>query len=257
MNDAEKEIFFTGFTLDFETGGLDCRTGACTQIAIHAVRLDTMETMGRYVRYIKPYCRRDLGGAKKKVLRTKREVESGSGELMGYEVEALKYSDISMDMLDRLGEDVVMVAREVIDFVKGYCVSKSRNYKPILMGQNVLFDIGFLQQLMAYGGMTADFDKLFSGYRDFYGNFQPYYLDTILLGRLCFAHDESVTSYKLELLAERLGIELDDAHDADADVTATTGIVAVCANRLRNGGDGSAGEIVVGKSDKTRKHFKI
>ena len=29
-----------------------------------------------------------------------------------------------------------------------------------------------------------------------------------------------MSSYKLEIMAEKFGIELDDAHDADADVTA-------------------------------------
>ena len=43
----EKPII-VAFTLDFETGGLDCQDCACTQIAIHAVRIDTFETIDRY-----------------------------------------------------------------------------------------------------------------------------------------------------------------------------------------------------------------
>ena len=50
----EKPII-VAFTLDFETGGLDCQDCACTQIAIHAVRIDTFETIDRYVKYISPY----------------------------------------------------------------------------------------------------------------------------------------------------------------------------------------------------------
>lgn len=49
----EKPII-VAFTLDFETGGLDCQDCACTQIAIHAVRIDTFETIDRYVKYISP-----------------------------------------------------------------------------------------------------------------------------------------------------------------------------------------------------------
>ena len=45
------------------------------------------------------------------------------------------------------------------------------------------------------------------------------------MGRLAFASDPEVTSYKLELVASKLGVELDDAHDAAADVTATLDIL--------------------------------
>jgi hypothetical protein len=50
---------FTGISLDFETGSLDCTTGAVTQVAMQAVRLDTLETTGRYVEYIAPYVKKE------------------------------------------------------------------------------------------------------------------------------------------------------------------------------------------------------
>ena len=43
------------FVFDFETGGLECQIHAVTQIAVHAIRLDTFETIGRFVKYIHPY----------------------------------------------------------------------------------------------------------------------------------------------------------------------------------------------------------
>lgn len=46
---------YTGIVLDFETGDLDPTTGACTQIALQAIRLDTWEVIDKYVSYIKPY----------------------------------------------------------------------------------------------------------------------------------------------------------------------------------------------------------
>ena len=70
---------------------------------------------------------------------------------------------------------------------------------------------------------------------------------------MALCHKTDVTSYKLEILSERLGIELDDAHDAGADVTATLNIAAVCSARLRQEG----GEAVIHKKEKTRTHFKI
>ena len=48
----------------------------------------------------------------------------------------------------------------------------------------------------------------------------------------------------------------DDAHDADADVTATLNVAIVCSNRLRNS-DGSSTGAGLQKKEKSRTHFKI
>ena len=135
------------FTLDFETGGLDCTDCACTQIALHAVRIDTFETIDRYVKYIYPYNKQeDKGVAKRKVLKSK--FDKDETESMKYEQKALEYSAITMDMLESMGVDIKQVAIEVIEFIKRNTLSKGRNTKPFLIGQNIGFDIGFMQQLM-------------------------------------------------------------------------------------------------------------
>ena len=92
---------FVGIVLDFETGDLDPQNGACTQIAMKAVRLDTWEVIDTYMNYIYPYKHKSdiLGKTRKKVLKNKREIEEEEGQLMKYEEAALTYSDISMDML--------------------------------------------------------------------------------------------------------------------------------------------------------------
>ena len=243
------------FTLDFETGGLKCQDCACTQIAIHAVRIDTFEVIDRYVTYITPYNKKiDKTPGKRKVLRSKYEQQEGVPML--YEDKALTYSAITMDMLERMGKDIVVVAQEVVEFIKKNTLSKGRNMKPFLIGQNIGFDIGFLQQLMEYGGQSAEFAKLMRGTVDFYGNFQPLYVDTIVLGQFALCTQPDMNSYKLEIMAERLGVELDDAHDADADVTATTNVAMVCAKRMRNA-DGGDGVMTIAKKEKSRSHFKI
>lgn len=247
---------YTTIVLDFETGGLDCTRCACTQIAMQAVRLDTFEVLGRYVNYIAPYDKQPLGGVpKRKVLKTRREVEQEStAEPMDYEPVALNYTGITMELLRSQGVALKQVAAEVIDFVRRHTLSKGARYKPVLIGQNIPFDIGFLQQMMAYAGLQKEFAQAFAGTTDFYGNFQPHYLDSIALARLCLAAEPEVSSYKLELVAERLGIELDDAHDADADVTATRQIVVQCSRRLRQNGDTDVSQQ---RTPKTRDHFKI
>lgn len=244
------------FTLDFETGGLDCQDCACTQIALHAVRIDTFETIDRYVKYIYPYSKQvDKGASKRKVLRNK--FEQADTIPMKYEEKALTYSAITMDMLESMGENITQVAADVIAFIKKNTLSKGRNAKPFLIGQNIGFDIGFMQQLMEYGGQMKEFSKLMRGQIDFYGNFQPLYVDTIVLGQFALSHLEGMTSYKLEILADKLGIELDDAHDADADVTATTNVAMVCAQRMRYASGTDDGNMVMTKKEKSRVHFKI
>lgn len=249
---VEKKIY-TGVGLDFETGGLDPVRCACTQIALEAIRLDTLEVFDRYNCYIAPYCKQELGAARRKVLRTKHE-QAQPSERMDYEPRALEYSGITMERLEAQGIDLKEVAENVIRFAQGATLSKGVQCKPVLIGQNIAFDIGFLTQLMSYAGLTKEYEKTFAGKTDFYGNFQPLYLDTILLARLALGADPEIMSYKLELVAERLGIELDDAHDAGADVTATLDIVRVCAARMRN----SEGPTPNGaQKEKTRNHFLI
>lgn len=246
---------FVGIVLDFETGGLDCTTCACTQIALQAVRLDTWQLIDRYARYIVPYNREPLGGApRRKVLRTLREQSLGfESEPMRYETAALDITGITLEQLRREGADLKTVAAEVIAFAVRNTLTKGSQYKPVLIGQNIPFDIGFLQQLMAYAGLTKEFAQAFSGTVDFYGNFQPRYIDTLDLGHMAFARDTSINSYKLELIAERLGVELADAHDADADVTATREVAALYAARL-SCANGAAN---TQQTEKTRTHFKI
>ncbi len=247
---------YVGVALDFETGGLDCTQHACTQIAMQAVRFDTWEVFNQYVCYILPYKKQNLGGPpKRKILRSKYELaQSDNAPLMGYEDVALTYSGITMEMLYKMGVDYKKVASDILEFGKQATLSKGMQTKPLLLGQNVQFDVGFLQQLMNYANLTKEFEKIYAGHKDFYGNFQPHYIDTIDLARFTFAHDPAVTSYKLELIAEHLGVELDDAHDAAADVTATISVASVCSGKLRNN---EGGTVTMIKKEKSRSHFKI
>lgn len=247
---------YTGVVLDFETGGLDCVKHACTQIAMQAVRFDIWEVFNQYISYFLPYKKQELGGGpKRKVLKSKYELEQKeTNPLMEYDNVALTYSGITMDMLYKMGVDFEKIAIEIIEFGRQATLSKGIQTKPILIGQNIQFDIGFLQQLMNYAGTIKEFEKTFAGHKDFYGNFQPHFIDTIDLARFTFANDPKVTSYKLELIAAHLGIDLDDAHDAAADVTATVNIASVCSCRLRNNEEKAINMI---KKDKTRLHFKI
>ena len=130
--------------------------------------------------------------------------------------------------------------------------------KPFLIGQNIGFDEGFFCQIMEYAGIMNEVKKVLRGQEDFYGNWHPLCLDTIILGQLALCHHPNINSYKLEIMCEHLGIELDDAHDADADVSATTNVAAVLTQRMRSiGGEYEGESLAISKAEKSRKHFKI
>ncbi len=255
---VEKGNVVTAIVYDFETGGLDCTRCAATQISLHAVRLDTFEVMEKYSAYIYPYNKRsDIGKPKKKVLKNK--YDNDTDELMDYDAKALEFTKITMDMLYSMGKPLEDVCREICDFIQRNTLPVVAANKPFMVGQNPLFDNGFMQQIMLYTGLYPEYCKLVRGHKDFWGNFQAAHLDTIILSQLTFDNDKSVTTWKLEAMAERLGIDLDDAHDADADVTATREIVRVLTQRMREQGNGgnAIGSLALEKKEKLRDHFKI
>lgn len=174
---------------------------------------------------------------------------------MDYDEEAMSYTQITMEMLYSMGKPLETVCTEICDFISENTLPVAASNKPFLVGQNPDFDRGFLQQIMLYSGLWPRFCKLVRGSADFWGNFQPLQLDTIVLSQLALDNDKSVTTWKLEALAARFEIDLDDAHDADADVTATREIVRTLTARMR--GSQAAGSLATEKKEKLRDHFKI
>ena len=257
---VEKGNIVVAIFYDFETGGTDCQKSAATQLSLHAVRLDTFEVMDKYNAYIYPYNKKsDIGKPKRKILKNKYDVDVEE-ELMEYSQVALDISGVTMDLLYQQGKPLEVVCNEVCDFIERNTFPVVPSNKPFMVGQNPLFDKGFMQQIMLYTGVWSRFIKLVRGAKDFWGNFQPAQLDTIMLSQLTFDDDKSITTWKLEAMAERLGIDLDDAHDADADVTATREIVRVLTARMRSqsvGGGAEVGGLTAEKREKLRDHFKI
>ena len=253
------KTILVAFTIDFETGSLKCQTGACTQISIHATRLDTFERLGTYTSYISPYKQKAIKGVgeKRKVLKSKYEEPEMPS--MEYTDTALTYSAITMGMLESQGKPIEEVANDVLKFIIDMTPTKCpRNAKPFLIGQNIGFDEGFFCQMMEYAGLMDEVKKVLRGQVDFYGRWHPLCLDTIVMGQLALCHLPNINSYKLEIMCEHLGIELDDAHDADADVSATTNVAAVLTQRMRStGGDFEGNSLQMAKVEKSRKHFKI
>lgn len=254
----EKSKVITAIVLDFETGCGKCQESGATQLSAHAVRLDTFEVTGTFNEYILPYNKVDITKSKKKVLRTKYEIEDAE-PMMYDEQKMLKYTGITMDMLNNKGIELETLCDKFLDFIEDNTFDVSKNCKPIIVGQNVLFDLGFLTQIMLFTKRWKRFIKLVRGEEDFWGNFQPYYIDTILMSQLALSHKKAQNSYSLSFLAETFGIELVDAHDADADVTATEEVLKIITKRMRSGNNDDSNDdgIVETKKERFRAHFKI
>ena len=257
----EKSNVITAIVFDTETGGLDCQKCGVIQVSFHAVRLDTFEVMEKLNIYIKRYSRpADLNKPKRKVLKSKYDIEEEATDIpMEYNAAAEKVHGITKEMQERLGLEPAEACQQMIDFIKRNTLNGSKTQKPFFIGQNPMFDEGMIQQLFVIAGYWDELVKVVRGNKDFWGNFHFAMLDTIIIAQLTFNNDPSIGAWKLELSAERFGIEMDDAHDADADVTATREIVRVATARMRenSGNSNEVGGLVAEKQSKLRDHFKI
>lgn len=216
--------------LDFETGGLDPKKNAVTEVAMVAVKGDTLEKIDLVSTFIKPY-----------------------GEYT-YEDAALKHTGITMDDIEG-GMPVEKAVEEIIElFKKADLHPKKKSTRNILIAQNSGFDKGFLIQLFHHTGKLKDLEKLTYGTTDFYGNYQPEMFDTIPFFKLAFGHDEEMNSYKLENCLEKAGIELPDAHKAVNDTIAMKDLVVLLTGKLRSEG-GESSEAVAGT--RFREHFQF
>ena len=258
----EKELVPVMIVFDTETGGLKCRKVGVCQICMHSVRLDTFERTGVLNLYIQPYNKKtDFEKPKKKGLKTKFEIEDEKndvGELLEYSESAYKVHGLTLDFLRNNGVPYEEAARKVVDFVAGARISSGKNGAPFLVGQNVLFDVGMIQQVLEYAGLWEEFCKHVRGSEDFHGEFQPLILDTMTLAWLALCNS-NIPSYELGKICEALGIEIDDAHDADSDVTATEEIVRIFTTRMRSSssGDEEDSGMVENRREKKREHFRI
>lgn len=253
---ASKDKILLACVLDTETGGLDPKKCAITQLSCKLIRMDTYEIVGVFDKYIKPYKKKGGIFGKAKKLKTKQEIEQEEQGYYEYQEKAMQVTGLSFDFLEKKGEDINDVASSFLSFVKKCSQGATGGSKPFLVGQNIPFDLGFLQHMFTYTGLMKEFSTVFQGKEDINGNFNPTMMDTLLLSRIVFANDPSITSYKLEAMAGVLGVELVDAHSSMADVDATGDIFVVLVNRMRNGVESNTSDFLK-SAEKYRAHFMI
>lgn len=207
--------------LDFETGGLDCKKHATTQIAYQAFELDTYKPLLEFSTYIQPYAN------------------------LEYQEAAMKYTGITFTQLAN-GMDIKEVVKKLCEDLKE--ITSSHTKKPVIMGHNIGFDIGFL--MFAFNFCKIDITKFFNCNDDI-----PASIDTLLLAKQKWANNPKVTSFNLSSCCNTAGVEITDAHHAMNDVKATKELFFYFTNGLRSG-DNQATEDTV-KHTRVRNNFKF
>lgn len=216
--------------LDFETGGFSPTENAIVEFAYIIIRGDDFSEICQAEMLVRPYDPKLI-----------------------YSPEAEKVHGLSKEQLLEEGLELKEVAERFSRDLKSAKISTSGGAKPVIVGHNVAFDIAFLQHLAFYSGKVLKLDTLLDGKADFYGNFQPNFLDTLKFSRMIWQHDEEVTKYTLDKTLERAGLEVTDAHRALNDVAGTRDFFVWVNERMRS----EAEEKAALTQAKVRSHFKI
>lgn len=211
--------------MDVETGGLSNVKNPITQIGMLALNGETYKEIAKYDVFVKPYA--------------------------GLEIldKALESSRVSMADVKR-GIDIREAVKELDGILAKLNIKnrKSHNNKPILIGHNIAFDIGFLSKAFS----------LFQ--KDFMDRFYPIPFDTLMLMKRAEAGSklDAGIRYNLTACCERCEIKLLNAHGAMDDVYATAELFKALNNNLSKS---STGMHVTGfkeeKKEKGRKYFEF
>lgn len=193
---------------DFETGGLNNKTRnhaiefPITEVALVTFNLETFEEISRYQTLVRPYNNLTLS--------------AGAQEVTG----------LTPEMLWSEGREIKLVVKEMIDeFKKGGTNARSR---PILLGHNVPFDMGFLHYAFQDQGKNAN---------DYIHEMQ---LDTLVMSKMTWPDK---TRYNLAACMEYAGVQLIDAHRAMNDVLGTKMLFQHITTRMRNNAGGGGGSV--------------
>lgn len=201
---------------DFETSGRDAQKNGLTEIAMKAIRGDTLEEIGRYESLIQPY---------------------------GYEVEedATRITGLTATKLEKEGKPLDVVGAEVIKFLEDANIfNNTTMHKPILCAHNAPFECKWFQHLFTKIKKIDKLDKLLQCNEDFYGNVIPTFIDTMQLSRMLYAANIRVKTCSLEVTCEQSGIALADGHRAMHDVVPTDEFLKLCIKYLRGAEAGTA-----------------
>lgn len=186
-------------TFDVETGGLDPTKAPIVQIALLGFRIDNFKEITRFKTCVQGY------------------------NNLEYHPAAMDYHQIGFDRI-KAGMTIQEMVKCVILHCKACNIKGGATTKPILLGHNVQFDIGFLDYAFKFCG-----EELFK-------YVEKASLDTMWLSRMRWNHEisEGTGHYKLETCCARAEVVLPDAHDAMNDVIATTELFKHLTSGMRS-----------------------
>lgn len=228
-------------SIDCETGGLDKSTEMhaskfpITEIALISYSGTSWDEISRYTTYIK--------GQKKEPNKTFENYikgYAGYDDDLCYTKGALDHTNVTVEKLEKEGKDYKLVVKELCqEFAK----AKNGRMLPILVGQNITYDIPFINYLFTYA--NVDLSKYISGYYDHFDTFQPHFIDTMWMARMIWEDRNSLGD-----IASKLGIQMFDAHQALNDVVATKAVHIEFMKLLRQDN-----VVVAQESNQKRKGF--
>lgn len=235
---------------DFETDGLDASKCNATQICMKVMDAKTLEIIDSYSDYIYPYSRKPAKGSAPK--KAKGVVKKNSREPVKDPIHEYN-EEIMMKVCGLSVEDLYEKGVNILDVVENICklLEKAKLYgkKPILLSHNGDgIDVQYLQQLFNQAGL--DMSKYLMGTKDFYGNFWPQNIDTLILSRVLLGDKDDIEVADLSFMCNYFEIELMDHHNADADVDACLGIGKNMISRMRADNLGK-------KKESRDKHFQF
>lgn len=214
--------------LDFETGGLKPTKNPALEIAYEAFELDSYKTILEFESFIEPYNDLDI-------------------DQKALDVNGITYAQIAT------GRPVKEIVKKLEEDFKNAHTNGNFRMKPILLGHNFGFDVGFLCYI--FNLCKADLGKYFDCNDDAFGNSIPKFIDTQVLAKQKWANDPKMTKYNLSACCQKAGIEIIDAHRAKNDVKATKELFFYLTNGLRSGSTIATQENT--KHTRLRNYFKF
>lgn len=204
--------------LDVETGGLKCKENPITQIGLVVLEPKNFAIIEQYETFVKPYNNLEI---------TK---------------EALLASRVTIEEIESGIEHTKALAKLIEIFRKH---SEPRQ-KPVLVGHNFNFDMGFLQYLFDYKS------------KDLFDFIDPVYWCTLRMMKLYERKLKQDNAYDLTSCCSRFGIKLKAAHGALPDVLATRDLLKSLMGVLdATSKDKSVTNITEEKPLKSRKFFEL
>lgn len=200
---------------DCETGGLNCKENPILEIALVTLDINLKE-IKRYETYVLPYDELEI---------TK---------------EALKANGIKLRDVEENGISKKEFIKNMISYFKASMPGNHPSLKPVVVGHNIPFDIGFMDELFKNEKVK---------FRDLIANV---YIDTMGDAKRSWP---KISSINLGTCCEQAGIELINAHRAMPDVLATADLFRYFNKKLMS--SSSENKEVENQNGKSRNKFQF